>query len=560
MKRKTLLRVGLSGMALWLAMSLALVACSQAPAPATAPSKAESPKSTSPPVQAKSAETKTAPATEAKPATAAKPGPTPQEGGVLKILSGWPPQAFGYPPSIVGISLVATIPGVDALVGMDNQGRATPKLATAWEIGKDGKSITFTLRKGVKFHDGTIFDAKAAKWNLDGVKNAKMEKTENWTTVDVLDDNTVRINLSEYDNGILPMLARTIGLQVSPTAFEKNGKDWAAWHPVGAGPFKFVSFERDVSVKYERFDDYWGGKPYLDGVEFRYVKDQMIQSAGIQAGEGQVIFRATTRVAADLRAKGYQVIAGGQGGALSTNLDALLPDTANADSIFAKKGVREAIDYAIDKKAIAKAVGLGTWETAAQVVPRGYPGYNAALEGRTYNPDKAKQLLAAAGYPSGFKTRIIAPNTVEQDMLVAIQSNLKTVGIDAQLEIVPRAKYDEYDLKGWKDGLLYLVMALEPNAGNVLSRMIGSPVQRFVSLARPSEWDESLKRSRGTADFETYKSLMDKAVKVAYDEELVVPLFESSLPYVVAPTAHDTGFLTSGFQLSWTPEKAWLSK
>ncbi|MBI4321606.1 MAG: hypothetical protein HY675_24185 [Chloroflexi bacterium] len=560
MRRKNSVRVGFAGLALMLAASLALIACAQAPATAPAPSKAESPKSTSPSGQAKPAETKPAPATEAKPTTAAKPGPTPQYGGVLRILSAWPPQQFGYPPSIVGISSAAAYPGVDAIVGMDNQGQATSKLATAWEIGKDGKSITFTLRKGVKFHDGTLFDATAAKWNLDGVKKANMEKTENWTSVDVVDDNTVRINLSEFDNGIMPALARTIGLMVSPTAFEKNGKDWAVWHPVGAGPFKFVSFERNVSVKYERFDDYWGGKPYLDGVEIRYVTDPMVQSAGIQAGEGQVIFRATTKVAADLRTRGFEVVAGGQGGVLHTNLDVLLPDTANADSIFAKKGVREAIDYAIDKKAIAKAVGLGVWEAASQMVPRGYAGFSTSLEGRTYNPDRAKQLLAAAGYPDGFKTRIIAPNTAERDMLVAIQSNLKAVGIDAQLEIVPRAKYDEYDLKGWNGGLLYMVMALEPNAGNILARMMGSPSQRFASLARPSEWVESLKGSRTTADMAVFKTLMDKAIKFAYEDALAVPLFESSLPYVVSPKVHDAGFLTRGFQLLWTPEKAWLSK
>ncbi|MBI4321611.1 MAG: hypothetical protein HY675_24210 [Chloroflexi bacterium] len=549
----------MAGLALTLAMSLALIACAQAPAPATAPSKAESPKSTSPSEQAKPAETKPAPAPAAKLATAAKPAATPQYGGILKILTAWPSTPFGYPAEAGGGVGPIVFPSVDALVGMDNQGRATPKLATAWEIGKDGKSITFTLRKGVKFHDGTDFDASAAKWNLDTVKKAGLDKTEAWTSIDAVDNNTVRINLSEYDNGILPMLSRTIGQMISPTAVEKNGKEWAHYNPVGTGPFKFVRFERDVVLRYDRFDGYWGPKPYVDGIEFRFVQDPMVQSAAFQAGEGHVIYRAPTTVAADLRTKGYEIIGTG-GGALPASLDVLAPDTASPDSVFVDKRVREAIEYAIDKRAIAKAVGLGFWEAANQVVPQGYTGYNAGLEGRSYNPAKARQLLADAGYRDGFKTRIIAPTTAAKDMLVAIQSNLKAVGVDVQLEAVPRARYNEYDTKGWNGGLIYVLMVLEPNVGNVLSRMMGSPVLRYVSLTRPTVWNDSLKGSRATADFETYKSLTEKAVKFAYDDAMVVPLFESALPFVVGPTAHDTGFLTTGHQTHWTPEKAWLSK
>ncbi|MBI4321616.1 MAG: hypothetical protein HY675_24235 [Chloroflexi bacterium] len=448
---------------------------------------------------------------------------------------------------------------MENLVGMDIQGRTTPRLATAWEVGKDGKSITFTLRKGVKFHDGTDFNARAAKWNLEQYLKGEWDGTGNWSSIDVVDDYTVRINLSEYDNGILSLIAITIGMMISPSAVEKNGEEWAQTHPVGTGPFKLVGYERDVFLKYERFDGYWGDKPYLDGIEFRFVKDPMVQSAGLQAGEGHMIYRASANTAADLQKKGYQVIASGYG-AMPTHLDVLAPDTVYPDSIFADKRVREALDYAIDKKAIAKAVGLGFWEATQQIAPSQYVGYDPGLEGRSYNPEKAKQLLAAAGRPNGFKTRIIAPNTAEKDMLVAIQSNLKAIGIDVQLEIVPRAKYNEYDLKGWKDGLAWFEVALQPNLTNSLSKFLGAPATRYVSLNRPSAWVDLLNRVRATADFGAYEALTAQAVRFAYDEAMVVPLFALAQPYIIGPKAHDTGFLTTGHQTDWTPQKAWLAK
>ncbi len=150
--------------------------------------------------------------------------------------------------------------------------------------------ITFTLRKGVKFHDGTDFNAEAVKFNLEAKKAAKMSGTEDWSSIDILDDYTVRINLLQYVNTALARFTAIYGAMVSPTAFKKNGIDWARWNPVGTGPFQFVGFERDVSAKYKRFEGYWQkGKPYLDGVEYLYIKDPMTQSATMEAKEAHVL-------------------------------------------------------------------------------------------------------------------------------------------------------------------------------------------------------------------------------------------------------------------------------
>ena len=194
---------------------------------------------------------------------------------------------------------------------------------------------------------------------------------------------TVKITLSKYTNVLLTRFAGGGGVQVSPTAFKTKGIEWARWNPVGTGPFEFVSFERDVRTKYKRFDGYWQkGKPYLDGVEYVYIKDPMTQAAAMQAGEAQVLNTETGKMAADLKAAGLNVITA------DTGTVVLIPDSVNADSPLANKKVREAVEYAIDKEAIAKAKSYGFWGAAYQLPNVGTMAYIKNFQGRRYNPQR----------------------------------------------------------------------------------------------------------------------------------------------------------------------------
>ena len=230
---------------------------------------------------------------------------------------------------------------------------------------------------------------------------AKKPGPNQFISVEVLDDYTVKVNLKQYQNSILGSMAVS-DVFVSPTAYNTKGIDWARYNPVGTGPFKFVSFARDVSLKFTKFDGYWQkGLPYLDGIENAVIQDPMTRAATFQSGDGNVISSADARTASDLGARGYDVISQANGYAV------LLPDSANPDSPFAKQKVREAVEYAIDKAAIAKALGYGFWTADYQAtIPTGM-AYNSDITGRLYDPQKAKQLLAEAGYPNGFDTTII---------------------------------------------------------------------------------------------------------------------------------------------------------
>lgn len=185
-------------------------------------------------------------------------------------------------------------------------------------------------------------------------KKLKKPSTDAWTSIDIIDDYTFKLGISKFESTILSNLSLTSATIVSPTAYETKGLEWLRWNPVGTGSFKFNSFERDVPLKWDRFDDYWQkGKPYLDGIDYIVVADTMAQMVAFQAGEADVLSVGDAKLAAELRDKGYQIIYS------YTNTHCLIPDSANADSPLAKKEVREAIDYAIDKDGIVNDLGYG---------------------------------------------------------------------------------------------------------------------------------------------------------------------------------------------------------
>ena len=168
------------------------------------------------------------------------------------------------------------------------KGLPVPWLATGWKIAKDLRSITFTLRKGVKFHDGTDFNAEAVKWNLDRYRTSTNTELKSVESVEVLDPFTVKLNLSKWSSTLIDNFTMHAGMMISPTSFQKNGADWAKTHPVGTGPFKLAYWQRDTSVKFEKFPGYWQkGKPYLDGVEWVIIADMVTRTMAFKKGEAE---------------------------------------------------------------------------------------------------------------------------------------------------------------------------------------------------------------------------------------------------------------------------------
>jgi len=440
---------------------------------------------------------------------------TKKYGGVFKFAdSRAPTTSFGWFAEGGNIQGLWTYPVCESLLRVSFDGTVTPLLAESYDISTDLKSATFHIRKGIKFHDGTTFDGAAAKWNLDQYIAAKMSFAQTPTTVDLVDDYTIRFNITQYGNAFLNNLANCP--MVSPTAFNAKGKEGLRWSPVGTGPFKFVSFTRDVSIKYTKFEDYWQkGKPYVDSMDMVFIVDKMTQTAAFQAQEIDALWGDLGKIQYDLQQAGFEIVANNSG------IVCLSGDSANKDSPFANLKVRQAVDYAIDRDALAKSRGYGFQVPVFQYAYPNTPYYIKDLETRPYNPEKAKQLLAEAGYPNGFKTTITCDTSaLDKDAMVAVQGYLSKVGITADLGWGDPAVYLKARTGGW-NGLLAGVAGIDANMHNAFQRSFLQSAANYKSMLKTDEFEALYNTSLSTRAIETAQ--VQGLIKYFFDNAQMIP-------------------------------------
>jgi len=460
--------------------------------------------------------------------------------------NGSPTNAIGWPVESEPLAREFADPVLESLVREDDKGVWVPWLASAWEIAPEKTSITFKLRDGVKFHDGSEWNAEVAKFNIDAYIAAKNSLARGWTSVDIIDPHTIKVNLSSFDNTLLSGRHMTF---VSQSAYQKNGIDWIRNNPVGTGPFKFVSYERDVKATYTKFNDYWQkGQPYLDGLEIHIIVDQLTRQMSFETGNLDIL-GASGKQAQELEAKGYkkEIVEPRGGGAT------MIPSSNNPNSPLANKKVRMAIEYAIDKEAIAQSMGFGGQFATYQVLQFHQIGEIPGLTYRKYDVAKAKQLLAEGGYPNGFKTKLIPqPINVSKDLMVAIQSQLAAIGIQAELEITEMAKYTEYRSKGWNEGFMVHLMAGFANPNQFFKFYLGGDT--WPSMKLPDGYLSLYKESLETSAVDRNK--VQTFSKMIWDDCTVIPLSQSTQSTFVVNT-HDLGFGKWGDSVVWSPESAW---
>jgi peptide/nickel transport system substrate-binding protein len=466
---------------------------------------------------------------------------------------------IGYPPKMLRTFDMTPINcAVETLTRLDKASTPVPWLATGWKVSDDLKSITLTLQKGVKFHDGTDFNAQAAKWNLDNYIASKRSELKSVASVDVLDDSTIKLNLANFDNAIMANLSSFAGLMVSPTAYQKNGEAWALNNPVGTGPFKFVSWNKDVNIKFSRFDDYWQkGKPYLDGIEFAFVQDSLTQVMLLKSGGADVLLNVGAQQVADLQASGNFKVAEFMGGPIG----GFVGDSANPNSPFANIKVRQAVSYAIDSAAIAKAMGYGHYVTTGQFGAPGFWWYNPDVAGYPYNPDKAKQLLTEAGYTSPLKTKLsIDTNPQNRDVFVAVQAYLKKVGVDAELEINDAGKVNDLVNKGWQNSMFVFLAGTRFDAVGTMASFLSARSPLMPSMLHPEDYEKAITEALATPDFKVKVAKTQEAQKLMVDKyALCTFLYQGSFIAAMKSNVNDTGIFEFSGNL-YRPEDAWISK
>jgi ABC-type transport system substrate-binding protein len=328
----------------------------------------------------------------------------------------------------------------DNLVRFNTKMQIEPALAESWTQSADGLTWTFKLRKGVRFHDGTPFDAKAVKYFFDRVLgDEKPFKASLYTPfvqgAQVVDDNTVRVTLKQPFAAFLFRLAHSAGGIVSPAAHQKWGKDLAL-HPAGTGPFKFVEWVKGDRVVVERNDAYWGGRPLLDRVAVKTVKEDSARVLMLQSGDADLILNIPPEDIPRLRKDtrfGVESIATARALYIMINVK---------KNPFDDVRVRQALNHAVNREAIVTSLFQGNAEAISGIVAPLQNGF-AKLPGYAFDPKKAKELLAQAGVPA-LKVKLWSPKgryVKDFELAQAVQQDLAAVGVEAALSTMEWGAY-----------------------------------------------------------------------------------------------------------------------
>ncbi len=477
----------------------------------------------------------------------------PQYGGTLKIVTPNGPAVLGYFKEMGPGDLVAAFPAIEALMDYTSRREIKPWLAESVDINEKNPMITFHLRKGIKFHDGSDFNADAVAYNFKWLKDIKrLQYGEKVKSIEVLDPYTVRLHLTEYNN----MLVHGLGWVFiwSKTALSTKSPDWLRANPVGTGPYRLVEWKRDDHIKWEKNKDYWQkGRPYLDAIEVRYVPEATTARQMIETKQADMWMGAPERDQADLEKKGFMRNSGYAG--LPTMI---YLNTTDPNKPTGKLKVREAIEYALDKPAMAKALGFGYATPLKMTAPEGEWGFDPAYKGRTHDPQKAKQLLAEAGYPNGLKLKLMVLQG-PQDLATAIKSYMDQAGFTVDIDVAdPGRFFGSLFGTGFDDMLLFLA-GLDPTYLVTFQRWFShDPATNVVSFKRSPELLALSRESTTYTKEADQRAVTKKLVRMLADEADVIPIYNIPAAYMTQPYVHCT-YYKEGL-IRWRIFDDWIEK
>jgi peptide/nickel transport system substrate-binding protein len=393
--------------------------------------------------------------------------------------------------------------------------KIVPQLATGYEWAPDHRSIVIKLRPGVKFHDGEPLNAEAVRFNIERhlTTPGSFRKSEigEIKSVDVVNDLTVRFNLSHPLVPLLAALTDRAGMMVSPKAARELG-DRFGTRPVCAGPFKFVERVAQGKIVGERFADYWDkANIHVDRVEFVPITDSTARLASLRSGDLQMIERVSpsdlAQIRSDSRLKvvgvpelGYQMIP------LNTN-------NGPRAKTLADVRVRQAIDLAIDRETLIKAVFNDEYIAGNQWISPGNLYYDAKLPVRKRDVARARQLLREAGQPNLSFTLILPPERDRQEAAQAIQAMLAEAGITVTLQTQENVTMLQNGRKGDFEAYFTFWSGRPDPDGNVFSFTTCNGAQNDGKYCN-ADVDALLTKARQVGDPAERKRLYDQATEI----------------------------------------------
>jgi peptide/nickel transport system substrate-binding protein len=427
----------------------------------------------------------------------------------------------------------------DGLVKPMPQGLLTPSLAETWTESPDGLVYEFKLRQGVTFHNGDPLTAEDVVFSFQRYKGAgaKLYK-DKVQAVDIVDPHRVRFRLHEPWSDFLIFLgtpATGAGWVVPKKYVEQVGDEGFKKHPIGAGPYRFVSHTPGIDLVVEANDAYWRKLPAVKRLVFKSVPEPTTRMAMLKKGEADIGYTLPAPLAEEARRDPKLTLKVTQGAAtfwldFTGKWDAALP--------WHDRRVRLAANYAIDREAINEAETLGFSKVTGSIIPHRFP-YALPLEPYPYDPERGRQLLKEAGYPDGFDAGDITPVPPWTAMAEAVASYLGAIGIKMRVRSMERPAM----LAAWRGKTLQgVILGASGANGNAATRLENYVVSwgEFVYGGYP-DLDDLFKQQARERDPTRREAMLHELQRLVQERAMFAPIFELVGLHVVGPRVEDSG-------------------
>lgn len=408
----------------------------------------------------------------------------------------------------------------EPLVKVNDDGSFSPCLAESYEFTNENKSIVFTLRDDVYFHNGEKMTAEDVAFSYNTIIAAGFASVSTTAMADmvVLNDNQVQLNF-KYEYGPAVLVCTADYMTIFPKAYYESDPEGFGRNPIGTGPYKFVEWNTGVDIKLTRYDEYWGEAPAIKDVTFRILTDDSAATLALENGELDV---HVTLPQADIsRVQSNPDLQYNE--TLGTTVVRLM---FNPNGMFADENLRLAIAHAIDKESVLLGAIDGCGKVVNNIYAPNCSFFDPDYAGPSYDPEKAKQLLAEAGYPDGFELTVRCSSNVNYyKPLEVIQAQLTAVGINLKIEkLESSAWFSDVFASGSYDMTIVAFSAGMPDVEESYTMFRGGEGQNFTNWDDP-ELNEAYDLCHYSADTEIHDEAARELIRIMGDRAIVVPIY-----------------------------------
>jgi peptide/nickel transport system substrate-binding protein len=425
----------------------------------------------------------------------------------------------------------------DALVKPMPGGENTPSLAESWTVSKDGLAYEFVLRKGAKFHNGDPVTADDVKFSFERYKGAAAKLLKDRVReVEIVDPGRVRFHLREPWPDFMTFYgtSATGAAWIVPRKYvEKVGEDGFKKAPIGAGPYKVVSFNPGIDLVMEAFEGYWRKVPSVKRLVFRSMPDETTRAAALKAGDVDIVYLLSGPTAQEVkRTPGLRLAAAMPPGVVFLDL----PEQWDPKSPWHDRRVRLAASHALDRNALNQAETLGLSHPTGGLIPR-VLDFARAYPPPAYDPARAKKLLAEAGYPNGFDAGDLTPFPPFFSLAEAIGGYLQAAGIRTRLRTMERAAF----LTAWREHKIRgVIMGLGAPAGNAATRIeVYVTKNGIYSSGVVPEIETLFERQARELDRKKREGMLHQIQQIMHERAMHVPVYELAFLWGIGPRVEE---------------------